>query len=214
MRNYLSLLSPTARLPIFRITGRIGSVVGTLRIGKGNRKMGRLRFPLRTDHLTLQPENEEKIWEEPWAVRLTESGEPIGTLTVGSAGIAGEVTIHAELEPAYQNRGYGREIFYFLAKFVFRFRDLKEISAVCEHENDRCVHALERAGYVLREHKDGKDHYSMKKPKTAWTGLYLGIGVCAGLTLGIVLSNLWAGIVTGVLAGIVVGFLLDRRENR
>ncbi|MBR5117008.1 MAG: GNAT family N-acetyltransferase [Lachnospiraceae bacterium] len=177
--------------------------------------MGHLRFPLVTDHLILQPDNEEKIWSEPWSVRLKGgSQETIGMLSMAGAQIAGEVPIRVELEPAYRDQGYGREIFYFMAKFVFRFRNLKEISAVCEHENDRCVHALEKAGYVLREHKSGLDYYSMKKPKTAWTGLYLSVGVCAGLILGITFSNLWAGIVTGVLAGITLGILLDRREKK
>ncbi len=174
--------------------------------------MSKLRFPLVTDHLLLQPDDEEKLWNEKWTVRSRDGAQDvIGTLSLAGAKIAGEVPIRVELQEEYRNRGFGTEIFYFMAKFVFRFRDLKEISAVCEHENDKCVHALEKAGYVLREQKNGMDHYSMKKPKTAWTGLYVSVGVCAGLILGVVLSNLWAGLVTGILAGAIVGFVLDRR---
>ncbi len=174
-----------------------------------------IRFPLVTDRLLLQPAEPGGLWNTGWTVRKRDGEqETIGSLYPESLKTPGEIGIRVELEPEYRDQGFGTEIFYAMAKFVFRFRDLREISAVCPHENDRCLRALNKAGYVYREHLDGMDRYSMTRPRTAWTGIYVAVGVFAGFILGIVLSNPVAGFVTGVLAGVVIGILLDNREKR
>ncbi|MCR4762658.1 MAG: GNAT family N-acetyltransferase [Lachnospiraceae bacterium] len=174
-----------------------------------------LRFPLVSDHLLFRPEKEEDLWNGSWIVQQRDgTRDTIGSMRIGGSKVPGEVIICVDLAPEYRNRGYGAEIFYFMAKFVFRFRDLREICAVCEHENDRCVHALEKAGYVFREHKDGRDYYSMKRQKSAWAGLYLSVGITAGFVLGIVLSNPWVGTVAGVVTGAFVGLILDSMEKK
>ncbi|MCR5092878.1 MAG: GNAT family N-acetyltransferase [Lachnospiraceae bacterium] len=173
--------------------------------------MGKLKFPLVTDHLLIRPTDEKRIWTEEWTISLKDRPEePIGTLTFAGERVAGEMPIRVELKPEYRDQDYGSEVFYFMSRFVFRFRDLREITAVCEHENDLCVHALDKAGYVFREHNDGRDYYSMKKSKTAWTGLYVFIGFIAGLAMGVVFSNLWVGLLTGVIAGTIFGYVLDK----
>ncbi len=178
-------------------------------------RWGGIRFPLVTDHLLLQPAEAGTLWNTEWSVRKRDGEqEQIGSLFPESGKISGEIGIRLELAPEYRDQGYGTEVFYAMAKFVFCFRDLREISAVCAHENDRCLRALNKAGYVFREHRDGMDCYSMKRPRTAWTGIYVTVGVFAGFILGIVLSNPVVGFVTGVLAGVIIGILLDGREKR
>ena len=177
--------------------------------------MSRLRFPLVTDRLTLTPEDEKNIWTSGWDVRLKEKGKDAGT--IGSfrfigAKEDGEIGISVELLPEYRDQGYGSEIFFFMAEFVFRFRNMREITASCPHENNRCIRALDKAGYVYRENRRGTDYYSKKRPKTAWTGLYVVVGVSAGFLLGIVVSNLLMGTAIGVIVGVIVGFLLDKKR--
>ena len=170
------------------------------------------RFPLYSDHLILMPDNEHDIWNEKWTVSLhNSSSDRIGILRFSESKVAGETEVYVELDPAYRDKGYGEEIFYFMAKFAFRFRRIKEICAVCAHDNDKCIHALEKADYVLREHKNGMDYYSKKKPKTAWAGLYIPIGLIAGYLLGILISNLIIGTIIGVSVGVFVGFVLDKK---
>ncbi|MCR5501793.1 MAG: GNAT family N-acetyltransferase [Lachnospiraceae bacterium] len=176
--------------------------------------MGRLRFPLVSDRLLLQPGEEKDIWKTKWTIRLKEDDKKsIGTMQFEGSAELGEVTVFVELLPEYRNQGYGSEIFYYMSEFVFRFRGIREILACCDHENDSCIHALDKAGFVFREHKDRKDYYSKKRPKTVWTGFYVFIGIFAGFLIGIVLSNLWLGTALGVLTGVVLGILMDRKEN-
>jgi uncharacterized membrane-anchored protein YhcB (DUF1043 family) len=54
----------------------------------------------------------------------------------------------------------------------------------------------------------------MKKQKTAWTGVYVFVGLVAGFMIGIVISNLWVGTIAGIVIGIVIGYLMDKKEKR
>ena len=101
-----------------------------------------------------------------------------------------------------------------MSSLIFKLFDAKEIHTVCRHENEKCVRGLEKAGYVLRERKDGSDYYSIKKHKTVWTGAYLFIGLIAGFMMGILFSNLWLGTGAGVVIGAVLGYLMDQGENK
>ncbi len=177
--------------------------------------MSSIRLPLATDRLLLCPEDEKSIWTSGWNVRLKEKDgetEDIGSFRFLGAKEDGEIGISVELLPEFRNKGYGSEIFFFMAEFVFRFRNMREITASCDHENDSCVHALNKAEYVWRESKGSTDFFSKKRPKSAWAGLYVCVGVCAGFLLGITLSNLWLGTAIGVIAGAVIGILLDKKK--
>lgn len=176
--------------------------------------MADLKFPLTTDHLKLQPLNEAELWKGQWSIIPIHGGtDPIGHFEFVGDRNKGELGISVELDENYRNQGYGEEVFYAIAQFVFRIRSINEINAVCDQDNHRCIHALEKAGYIRRDHKDHQYYYSKKKDKSAWTGLYLAIGMIAGMILGLAISNLWIGFGIGILAGFVIGRFLDAREN-
>ena len=168
-----------------------------------------------TDHLLLQPNNEEDCLNSEWTVSLREEQDKkIGTFELVRSKVPGEASISVELEPDYRNQGYGSEIFYDMSIFLLSTGRMKELYASCKNENRICKRALEKAKFVYRENKDGLDHYSIKKDKSAWTGFYVCIGFLAGLILGIVLSNLWLGMGIGLLAGFLIGRILDAKENQ
>ncbi|SDB61457.1 GNAT family N-acetyltransferase [Butyrivibrio sp. INlla16] len=170
-------------------------------------------LPLDTGHFIIQPQNMENLWDEEWDVCL-KSGEKkkIGSLSFENTNVHGEIHFSVSFDETYKG-GHISEIFYAVASFVFKSEKVKEICTVCRHENENLVRGLEKAGYVLREFKDGNDYYSMKKQKTSWTGLYVMIGMIAGFIIGITLSNLWMGTISGVVIGTVIGFLMDKREQ-
>lgn len=172
-------------------------------------------FPVVTDRLLLQPNNEEDFWNGEWTVSLkSEPDKAIGTLNLTRSKVPGEASVSVELEPDQRNKGYGSEIFYAISLFAFGPAKMKELYASCPNDNRICKRALENAKYIFRENKDGMDHYSVRKDKAAWTGLYVCIGFLGGLILGILISNLVAGMVIGLLAGFLIGRFLDSRENR
>ena len=176
--------------------------------------MNEIIFPLVTKHFSLVPGDEKRIWEEDWSINLAGDDQTnIGHIHFEDGIYHGEVKISVDMNPEYDKTGYVQEIFYSMARFVFLFKDIREISTVCRHENDHRVRGLEKAGYVLREFKDGSDYYSMKKQKTSWTGLYVIIGMIAGFLIGLLISNLWAGTIGGVLIGTIIGYLLDKKEQ-
>ena len=173
------------------------------------------RFPVVTDRLLLQPNNEEDFLNGEWTVSLrSEPDKSIGTIGLTRSKVPGEASITVELEPDYRNKGYGSEIFYDMSLFAFGTGKMKELYASCKNENRICERALEKAKFVYRENKDGLDHFSVRKDKSAWTGLYICIGFLGGLILGILISNLVAGMVIGLLAGFLIGRFLDYKDKQ
>ena len=172
-------------------------------------------FPIETKHFFIQPLDKEKLCEEKWVVKFKDSEESgVGSVSFAGPAVHGEVEIHAELDSSFEKSGYYEEIFFSMSSLIFKLFDAKEIHTVCRHENEKCVRGLEKAGYVLRERKDGSDYYSIKKHKTVWTGAYLFIGLIAGFMMGILFSNLWLGTGAGVVIGAVLGYLMDQGENK
>ena len=168
-------------------------------------------FPIETRHFFIKPGNEEKLWGEEWTVSLKKGEqESVGGLHFAGPVTHGEVEIGVDLDSSYKKSGYYAEIFYSMARFVFKFRDISEIRSICRHEDDHLVRGLEKADYVRRETKDGYDYYSMKKQKSAWTGFYIFIGLIAGFMMGIVFSNLKLGVIAGVAIGVLIGYLMDK----
>ena len=55
-----------------------------------------------------------------------------------------------ELLPQYRNRGLGTEIIRMLVNWAFLHRNIFEVVSRAEHENDKGVNALQKAGFVYR----------------------------------------------------------------
>lgn len=175
--------------------------------------MGESIFPLITKHFNIFPEGEGNLLKEKWHVTLNGDDKTnIGSLCFEDGIFNGEVKMNVELDSAYEKSKYIQEIFYSMARFIFQFHEITEVSTECRHENDNRVRGLEKAGYIRRETKDGSDFYSIRKQKTAWTGFYVFIGFIAGLLIGIVVSNLWMGTVAGIVIGAIMGYLMDKKQ--
>ena len=171
-------------------------------------------IPVITDRLSGKPNNEKDLWNSEWTISLLDEPDTtVGILRLLKSKVPGEVSISIELDPEFRNHGYGTELFYGMAMFALGPGRMKELFASCKNENRICRRALEKAKFVYRENKDGLDHYSMRKDKSAWTGLYICIGVLGGMILGLLISNLWAGFIIGVLAGLLIGRFLEEKEK-
>ena len=172
-------------------------------------------FPLVTTHFNITPEDIEKLFDSEWKVTLKEgSDDKVGSIRFEEGMFQDNMKMTVDLEPAYEKTKIISEIYYSMAAFAFRFKNIREISTECRHENDHRVKGLEKAGYVYRENKDGSDFYSIKKQKTSWTGFYIFVGLIAGFIMGITFSNLWMGTLAGVLIGALIGVLLDGKEKK
>jgi len=171
-------------------------------------------FPIETKHFSIRPQNEEKPLEEKWNVCLKDGDQKkVGNISFEDAVLHGELQISVMLEPEFNKADYNKEIFFAMSNFAFQSDNVREISTKCNYEEENRVRGLEKAGYVRRETIDGIHHYSIKKQKSSWTGVYVFVGLIAGFIIGITVSNLWMGTAIGVVSGIIVGFLMDKRDS-
>ncbi|SHH70364.1 hypothetical protein SAMN02745229_00875 [Butyrivibrio fibrisolvens DSM 3071] len=170
-------------------------------------------FPIETRHFKLMP-CDVKEYLGKWTISLKDGNQKdVGNIHFEDTQFKGEVKIFVELLPEYEEPKYIEEIFFMMARFVFRDPEIGTIRTQCDHENEDWIKGIEKAGYVYREFKDGYDQYSMNKQKTSWMGLYMFLGMIAGFIIGITFSNLWAGTISGVLTGSGIGYLLDKKTN-
>lgn len=174
------------------------------------------KYFLKSQFINIAPENEANPWDSEWIIRLTKDDNRV----IGKADFLGDraygtVPINIFIEERFRNQGYGTEALKMLVDWAFLNKNVYEISAVTEHENDKCIVALEKAGFVYRSGLGTKEErYSITKPKTTWLGIYTIVGVFIGLLLGIVIGIPWAGLVIGLFVCVIFGASLDVKANK
>jgi len=171
----------------------------------------RSRFTIKTKEIVIEPLDESDIWEGEWTITIFADNKPVN---IGKASFAGEkllgaVPIKLELEEKYQNKGYGTRVFQLMTEFAFGFKNIYEVKADTSSDNERCVYALEKAGFVRRKKEGREEQYSIIKQQTSWLALYLYIGFIAGILIGIVINIMWAGLVIGLVIGLFIGSMMD-----
>lgn len=170
-------------------------------------------FYLKSDMITITPSNREDLWESDWNIAFRKGEkEQIGTATFAGEKLLGTIPLNVELIPKYRNRGLGTEIIRMMVNWAFLHKNIFEVVSRVEHENDKGVNALQKAGFVYRGiDKEKVEIYSIVKPKTVWTGVYLVVGIIVGMLLGIMFNSLWLGFATGIIASLCVGGIMDNQ---
>jgi len=178
-------------------------------MGKGN------KYTIKTRELIIEPVNTEDIWEGDWTITLLlERPVIIGKASFRGEKQLGAVPLRVELNEGYRNKGYGTEIFKLLVRFAFGFKNIYVVDAVTEMDNDKCIYAMEKAGFVYRKTHEGMVDYSIIKQKSTWLGIYMYMGLLLGLVLVVILGGSWVGLIIGLVLGFTMGTILENQERR
>lgn len=165
---------------------------------------------LKSDTITITPSNAEDLWESDWIIAFRKGEkEQIGTASFAGEKLLGAVPLKVELAQEYRNRGLGTEVIKMMVNWVFLYGNIYEVTSQVEHENDRGVNALRKAGFVFRGKEGQMETYSIIKEKTVWTGVYVVVGVVVGMVLGVVLNNVWLGFALGMVVCLCMGAIMD-----
>ena len=170
---------------------------------------------LKSQNINISPSDDNNLWNEKWIIRLTkDDNREIGTISFEGEKAYGAVPVTICLEERFRNQGYGTEALKLMVDWAFLHTNVYEVKAVTEHENDKCIYALEKAGFVYRSGRGSIEHYSITKPKTAWMGIYILVGVIIGLMLGVVIGIPWVGLIIGLFVSITFGASMDIKANK
>lgn len=170
----------------------------------------RSRFTIKTKEMIIEPIDESNIWEGEWVISIiTDKVKEIGRATFAGEKALGTIPIRVDINEEYQCQGYGKQAFKLLVEFAFGYKNIYEVEAYTLSDNDKCINALEKAGFVRRKKEGKNETYSVIKPNTVWLGLYIYIGLIAGILIGIVINIMWAGLVIGLVIGIMLGAIMD-----
>lgn len=179
------------------------------------RNMSENNYVVKSPKLTITPSDESRPWDTDWIITLTkEEDKQIGTLSLAGEKVLGTIPLQVNLVEEYRNKGYGTEVITMMVNWLFRIKSIYEVSAETDKENDKAVKALQKSGFVYRSIDGRTEHYSITKPKTAWTGLYLFIGVFLGLIFGIVFSHILISMAAGIIISTSIGLSLDMAANK
>ena len=171
---------------------------------------------LKGNKVFIKPSNEDNPWEEPWDIYVVDGEkEKVGWVSFAGEKEKGTIPISIEIPNIhYRNRGFGTEALRLMTEFAFYHKNIFEIKTTAEHENSAYIMALQKAGFVYRDGTREIENYSITKQQTSWTGIYLFIGVIAGLIMGFVLNNGYAGLGIGVFIAVIIGGSMDFKEKK
>jgi len=178
--------------------------------------MAKSKNTLKGSKVFIKPSNDDNLWEEPWDIYVVDGEkEKVGQVSFAGEKSMGTVPISIEIPDIhYRNRGFGTEALRLMTEWAFYHRNVFEIKTTSEHENSAYIMALQKAGFVYRGGTRFIEDYSIVKQKTSWTGIYLFIGILAGLIMGFVLNNAYAGLGIGVFIAVIIGGSMDFKEKR
>ena len=178
------------------------------------------RYDYKSGNMLIKPTNEEDVWNCKWDICLVEKGDTtrIGWLSFEGEKQTGTIPLQIELLPLYRHRGNGTNAIKMAREWAFLHGDIYEVEAFSDRENTDYINALQKSGFVYREdpsiYKNSNERYSVVKPKTVWTGIYVVIGVFVGVALGIVISIPWVGLVISLGIALALGTYMDSSERR
>ncbi|MBD5529133.1 MAG: GNAT family N-acetyltransferase [Lachnospiraceae bacterium] len=172
-------------------------------------------FCLKSDTVTITPSNMENLWESDWIISFRKGErEQLGTASFAGEKFLGAVPLNVELMPKYRNRGFGTEIIRMMVNWAFLHKNVFEVVSKVEHENDKGVYALQKAGFVFRGNEGKLETYSIIKGKTVWTGVYVVVGIFVGMILAIVINSAWLGFVIGLGVSLCIGAIMDNDASK
>lgn len=167
-------------------------------------------FCLKSDTVTITPSDMDNLWESDWIIAFRKGEkEQIGTASFAGEKLLGAVPLNVELMTKYRNRGLGTEIIRMMVNWAFLHKNVFEVVSKVEHENDKGVNALQKAGFVFRSNEGKVETYSVIKGKTVWTGAYVVVGIIVGMIFGIVINSVWLGFAIGFSASLCIGAIMD-----
>ncbi|MBO4678411.1 MAG: GNAT family N-acetyltransferase [Lachnospiraceae bacterium] len=171
---------------------------------------------LKGNKVFIKPSNDENLWEEPWDIYINDDEKAkIGQVSFAGEKASGTIPISIAIpDPHHRNRGFGTEALRLMTEWAFYHRNIFEIQTETLHENSAYIMALQKAGFVFRGGTREVEQYSIIKQKSSWTGLYLFIGIIAGLIMGFVLNNTWAGLGIGIFVAVILGSSMDFKEKK
>ncbi|MCR5527610.1 MAG: GNAT family N-acetyltransferase [Saccharofermentans sp.] len=178
------------------------------------------KYDYKSGNMLIKPTDEEDVWNSKWDIYLVEKGDhtKVGWFSFEGEKETGTVPIQIELLPLYRGRGLGTNALKMAREWAFLHRDVYEIEAFADRENSEYISALQKSGFIYREDatifKNQNERYSVVRPKTVWTGIYIVIGVFVGVALGIVISIPWVGLVIGLGIALALGTYMDSSERR
>lgn len=154
------------------------------------------------------------VWDVKWLIKeRKDEKRHVGSLWFNGVPEMGVVDMNFSIESRFWNREYAREALRAIIDWVFDKKDLYEIKITIGVEEEDKAAVLQRSGFVFRRGNKVDESYSIVKPRTVWTGLYVPIGIVAGIGLGVLFDSMIVGLAVGVVIGLVVGVILDTRAN-
>lgn len=162
------------------------------------------------------------LWTGDWQIYHITSKKAentyVGKLHFCGAPEKGHVEICISIEKEYINHKYATNTLKAITEWIFLGTEILIIDAHIESDNVPALKAFTAGGFIYRSKEHGIEHYSIEKPPAAWLGLYIVIGVWAGLLLGIIFATAAIspaiGFAIGILIGVMCGKTMEIQDKK
>ncbi len=156
----------------------------------------------------------EWAWYAAWAIMLRD-GTLIGDACFKGAPQEGEAEIGYGLDARYRGLGYATEAVCALCEWAFaESNELYFLMGETDADNAASQNVLKKNGFVPAGEGEEGPRFERERPKSAWSAVYIGVGMCLGVAVGTASNNLAMGIAIGSSMGVALGVALDRKDQR
>lgn len=155
---------------------------------------------------------ENKIWYYPWYITIkNKSCTLVGIFRFNGPPERGTVLLRVKEDKDYIDSDFAEEALASICDWAMAQKDVYKIR-VHRVPNDKRYHELlQKCGFGPGPEPSRAEK---KKSASAWTLVYMLIGLSVGMTTGISLGNFALGMVLGLSGGIILGLLFDMNERK
>lgn len=155
----------------------------------------------------------ERLFYTAWEIREKKGG-PVGDAGFKGAPACGEVEIGYGIDPAFRSQGYATEAVRALVDWAFGQEGVYYVMAEREKDNLASARVLEKLAFRPAGEGQEGPRFELEKPVTAWTAVYLPLGVGVGLCFGTAMDNLALGLCIGAAIGLGLGACLGAADKK
>ena len=155
----------------------------------------------------------ERLFYTAWEIREKRGG-PVGDVCCKGTPVCGEVEIGYGIAAYARGKGYATEAVRALIDWALAQEGVYYIMAERERDNRASAHVLEKLGFQPAGEGEEGPRFELEKPVTAWTAVYLPLGISVGLCFGTAMGNLALGMCLGATIGTLLGVWISSADKK
>ncbi len=158
---------------------------------------------------------DQALWHTGWRITVKKTGETVGWIGFRGAPEDRTAAMEWHIDPRLREEGFDKEAAKRLSDWALTRESVYFVQVQADEDDTALNEALRELKYYRVESPiQGKTHWELERPASAWLAIYLCIGLGAGISLGSALfDSEIIGMAIGAGAGLSLGAGMDAQDR-